>query len=403
MPDIPKRARSLCFLLGLVSILMMLFPAGAGAQTTQSSVNLNTYSCPAGYDQVSDCTKIGGVTVRVIANGEIVADVVTVPESFVDVEVPTGASVQIEVLGGAPADSTLEAAGLTFTAEEALNPVTLVFVTEAPAEEPVDSDGDGVSDEEEAALGTDPANPDSDGDGVQDGGEVNAGTNPLEPDTDGDGFTDREELDVQTDPLDPASFPTASEPNSLTVTVYNCPGGYEGKELFDDCTTPAAGVDFTFSLNASEFGLNATTDANGTVAFADLGSGEFTLQEDLADLGFDLQRYTAICFGQPLAPNAPEPRQVNAFPLEGGAHGFVLDQGEEITCTWFNIPAAGDEAPVTTPTPAPKTADVPVKALPSTGSGAEDAPQSVEKAIPVAAVALLLVGAGLMCITRRPR
>ena len=43
-----------------------------------------------------------------------------------------------------------------------------------------DSDGDGLSDSEEAVLGTDPLNADSDGDGVSDGDEVDAGTDPLD-------------------------------------------------------------------------------------------------------------------------------------------------------------------------------------------------------------------------------
>lgn len=43
-----------------------------------------------------------------------------------------------------------------------------------------DSDGDGLSDDEEDDLGTDPNDPDTDGDGVNDGDEVDAGTDPLD-------------------------------------------------------------------------------------------------------------------------------------------------------------------------------------------------------------------------------
>ena len=46
-------------------------------------------------------------------------------------------------------------------------------------EEPIDSDGDGLSDRNEVNLhGTDPFDWDTDGDGVSDGDEIEAGTDP---------------------------------------------------------------------------------------------------------------------------------------------------------------------------------------------------------------------------------
>src|SRR6478735_7435387 len=48
-----------------------------------------------------------------------------------------------------------------------------------------DSDGDGLTNSQEAGLGTNPNNPDTDADGLSDGAEVNThGTNPLAADTD---------------------------------------------------------------------------------------------------------------------------------------------------------------------------------------------------------------------------
>ena len=44
----------------------------------------------------------------------------------------------------------------------------------------LDTDEDGLSDDEEEELGTDPYNPDSDGDGWGDGEEVDLGTDPLD-------------------------------------------------------------------------------------------------------------------------------------------------------------------------------------------------------------------------------
>ena len=69
----------------------------------------------------------------------------------------------------------------------------------------LDSDNDGLSDSDEAVLGTDPLDPDSDGDGVSDGDEVVLGTDPLDPDSDGDGLSDGDEAVLGTDPLDPDS------------------------------------------------------------------------------------------------------------------------------------------------------------------------------------------------------
>jgi len=61
--------------------------------------------------------------------------------------------------------------------------------------EPLDTDLDGLTDEEEIFFGTDINNPDTDGDGLTDREEVKVyGTNPLQADTDGDGYTDGEEV-----------------------------------------------------------------------------------------------------------------------------------------------------------------------------------------------------------------
>ncbi len=65
----------------------------------------------------------------------------------------------------------------------------------------LDSDGDGLTDDEEAELGLDPDKADSDDDGLSDPEELDAGTDPLNADSDGDQFSDSEELDAGTDPL----------------------------------------------------------------------------------------------------------------------------------------------------------------------------------------------------------
>ncbi len=65
-----------------------------------------------------------------------------------------------------------------------------------------DPDGDGLTNDEEKRLGTDPHKADTDGDGLTDGEEVHKyHTDPLKVDTDGDGLTDGEEVHkYHTDP-----------------------------------------------------------------------------------------------------------------------------------------------------------------------------------------------------------
>lgn len=58
----------------------------------------------------------------------------------------------------------------------------------------LDSDSDGLTDDVECSLGTDPNNGDSDGDGVLDGQEVAAGANPNSSDSDNDGVPDSVEF-----------------------------------------------------------------------------------------------------------------------------------------------------------------------------------------------------------------
>ncbi|MEM6539987.1 MAG: gliding motility-associated C-terminal domain-containing protein, partial [Bacteroidota bacterium] len=111
----------------------------------------------------------------------------------------------------------------------------------------LDADNDGLNDEVEEVLGTNPNNPDTDGDGIEDGQEVNIdstdplddcdsvggtplpgsdcdldgltnaeendlGTNPNDADTDNDGLTDGEEVVVEDDPATEAIPENPSDP-----------------------------------------------------------------------------------------------------------------------------------------------------------------------------------------------
>jgi len=67
---------------------------------------------------------------------------------------------------------------------------------------PVDSDQDGLSDEEEKSLGTNPNSSDTDSDGLSDRDEVKIyKTDPNNPDSDGDGHSDGDEVKAGYNPL----------------------------------------------------------------------------------------------------------------------------------------------------------------------------------------------------------
>lgn len=130
-----------------------------------------------------------------------------------------------------------------------------------------DSDNDGLSNGQEAALGTDPNDSDSDNDGIDDGdevgndGAVNLGdTNPLDADTDDDGISDGDET-VGTDGL-----PNTGDETSPVNPDSDGDGLSDGLET--GVTTPVA---------------PGTSDGNGT-AFdgTDEAAGNFTADADPA-------------------------------------------------------------------------------------------------------------------------
>jgi len=121
-----------------------------------------------------------------------------------------------------------------------------------------DRDGDGLTDQAETRLLTNPNNWDTDGDGLSDSYEINISlTDPRKPDGDGDGLTDRFEDRVGTDPRNPDtdgdSLTDGDEvfhfdgtqwvggwiitlPGGLQARVFSDPlnADYDGDGLFDN-------------------------------------------------------------------------------------------------------------------------------------------------------------------------
>lgn len=109
---------------------------------------------------------------------------------------------------------------------------------------PVDTDGDGLTDEEEAELGTDPNDKDTDDDSYWDGWEVDEGTDPLDPESRiYTGYwpynPGKEELEQGTwsdaFKAQGRSFPRASflDQHEELVDLYDMAGHEEGFMIFD--------------------------------------------------------------------------------------------------------------------------------------------------------------------------
>ncbi len=122
---------------------------------------------------------------------------------------------------------------------------------ETTQQQPVDTDGDGLTDAEEAELGTDPNSADTDGDGLTDGDEVNEyETDPLTADTDGDGLNDGEEVN---------SYNT--DPNNADT---DGDGLNDGEEVNEYRTDPNSADSDGDGLNDYDEVMEHNTDPNNT-------------------------------------------------------------------------------------------------------------------------------------------
>ncbi|MDP9359499.1 MAG: MSCRAMM family adhesin SdrC [Chloroflexota bacterium] len=192
----------------------------------------------------------------------------------------------------------------------------------APAAIELDGDGDGLMDEQELQIGTDPNKYDTDGDGLSDGSEASSegwGTNPLKADTDGDGANDGDKDGL----IDEEELQIGTDPNDADSDNDRLSDGFEVRE---------------FGTNP----LAADSDEDG------LGDGDEleVFKTDALDADTDGDGYddaTEIDAGS-------DPRDPKSLPIRDA-------QPDE------------DAKPTPAPTTAKPAAQL-VKALPSTGTGA---------------------------------
>lgn len=372
---------------------MLLSAIPAGAQAPASSLNLNAYHCPAGYDQVSDCTKLGDVYVDVYQDGQPLGQVVTSASEGATMDLMSGAFIELIIAGGVPEGTALENSTLTFNAVEGVNAVTLVFVDqEAPApssylsvvawscpadyESQVDSctrlgdvyvdvtqDGQPLAQLRTSTTETPVLD-------LQEGAAIEltiAGGAP-------ENSYLLSDLDLSFTAV-PGENPVmmvfvaqeeAPEPhtgtNALVVEALLCPVEYAGNNYAGDCVGEAE-IGVTVTRDADGYSVADVTGAEGIVGFQGLGEGTYTVELGVPG---DAASFLTVCG----TPDGFEPRQVTN--PDTNMIGVYLGPTETLTCTFFIIPADLQGEPAETPAPAqptkPTTSPT-VTGLPSTGTG----------------------------------
>jgi len=160
-----------------------------------------------------------------------------------------------------------------------------------------DSDGDGLLDADEIAMGTDPGNPDTDGDGLDDGDEINIhGTDPTDSDTDDDGLSDGDEVKTyDTLPLDPDTDDDGLSDGEEVLTYGTDPldpdsdddGLSDGDEVKTYGTDPLDADTDDDGLDDGEEVLTYGTDPNDPDTDDDLLMDGFEVEHALDPLDAD--------------------------------------------------------------------------------------------------------------------
>jgi hypothetical protein len=198
--------------------------------------------------------------------------------------------------------------GSSDTAPSAANVLTLV----APGT--VDIDGDGLTNADETARGTDPGNPDTDGDGFSDGLETLFGSDPLNPQSTPTITGFPQEIVASTFSLKNLVAPAgpqaeAKEAVGLQFSVKNqsSPAGQEAKETvgstfsLKNLTAPAGagakeavGLTFSAKNQASPAGQEAKESVGLTFSLKNLASPAGSEAKEAVGPTFSLSNTSAL-------------------------------------------------------------------------------------------------------------
>lgn len=159
---------------------------------------------------------------------------------------------------------------------------------------PIDTDGDGVTDEQELLNGTDPLSADSDGDGLSDSEEIENGTDPNNADTDGDGLSDGDEVNTYgTDPTNVDSDGDGLSDYDEVITYNTDPNDANGDADGDGLSD----VDEINTYNTDP--TNADSDGDGFTDGQEVDMGTnpnngddpvYVSNDDLGTINFNFDR-----------------------------------------------------------------------------------------------------------------
>ena len=164
-----------------------------------------------------------------------------------------------------------------------------------------DTDDDRIGDGAELEIGTDPLDNDSDDDDLVDGFELEVGTDPNNSDTDGDGLNDGEEVASGTDPVDSDSDDDGLSDSAEVVLGTNPNNPDTDDDGFLDAVETNTGIFVSISDTGTD-PLVADTDGDGLLDGLELPIGR-----------------------DPLTADRPQPRLINVFFDENGEGNVVLE------------------------------------------------------------------------------
>jgi hypothetical protein len=116
--------------------------------------------------------------------------------------------------------------------------------------------------------------------------------------------------------------------STLTVRGFVCPVSYTGSNYVDDCPGEAD-LSVIVSLDASEFAVDDITGDDGSVTFADLGDGAYTVTLDVPG---DFNDFETVCS----VPGEIEPRQIRN--ANSNRIGVDLSNGVNLYCSFYIKP-----------------------------------------------------------------